>query len=113
MVTFLSAVLMLATGIKVRSRGQAIKLEMIKRSRRPFTLLKSRSRRLLSFDSTHTSLTPIGNQGSKLFSGAIKRLRSKNGPDEILIPVVGVSTPGLLCDHPLIVHCREKVCIVT
>ena len=80
---------------------------MIKQSRRPFTLLKSRSRRLLSFDSTHNLPTPVGNQGSKLFSGVIRRSRYKNGPDEILIPVVGVSTPGLLCDHPLIVHCWE------
>ena len=40
---------------------------------------------------THPRLA-IKDQGS--FSGAIKRSRSKNGPDQILIPVAGVSTAG-------------------
>ena len=42
------AVLTPATGIKVRSSGQAIKLETIKRSRCSFAPLKSRSRWVLS-----------------------------------------------------------------
>ena len=50
------AVLTPMTGIKGRSSGQAAKL--VKRSRRPFALLKSRSRWVLSFDSTHTLPTP-------------------------------------------------------
>ena len=41
---------------------------------------------------THHQLA-IKDQGP--FSGAIKRSRSKNGPDQILIPVVGVSTAGI------------------
>ena len=47
-VTYIPVVLTPATGIKVRSSGQAIKLETIKQSRCSFALLKSRSRWVLS-----------------------------------------------------------------
>jgi hypothetical protein len=40
----------------------------------------------------------IKGQGS--FSGTIKRSRSKNGPDQILIPVAGVSTAGIYVTTP-------------
>ena len=46
---------------------------------------------------------PVGDQGSRLFQlsdQAIKRSRSKNGPDQILILVVGVSTAGILVTTP-------------
>jgi hypothetical protein len=52
-VTYIPAVLAPATGIKAVM--QAVKSEMIKRSRRPFVLLKSRLR--WDFDSTHTPPT--------------------------------------------------------
>ena len=57
-VMYKPAVLTPATGIKVRSSSQAVKLGTIKRSRCSFALLKSRSRWVLSFDSTHTPPTP-------------------------------------------------------
>ena len=53
------------------------------------------------FDSTHPRLA-INGQGS--FSGAIKRSRSKNGPDQILIPVTGVSTAGIYVTTPCWEH---------
>ena len=57
-VTYIPAVLTPATGIKVGSSGQAVKLEMIKRSRCPFALLNQlRSRWVLSYDSTYTPPT--------------------------------------------------------
>ena len=61
------AVLTPATGIKVRSSGQAIKLETIKRSRCPFALLKSRSRWVLSLTPPTPHPPPVGNQRSRLF----------------------------------------------
>ena len=100
-VTYIPAVLTPTTRIKARSSGQAIKLKMIKRSRCLFCTAQSRSRWVLSFDSTHTQLT-IKGQGS--FSGAIKWSRSKNGPDQILIPDAGVSTAGIYVTTPCVAH---------
>jgi hypothetical protein len=96
-VTYIPAVLTPGTGIKVRSGGQAVKSEMIKRSRRPFALIISRSSPL-------TPPTPrplqLAIKGQDSFSSAIKRSRSKNGRDQILIPVAGVSTVGIYVITP-------------
>ena len=76
-VTNILDVLTPATGIKVRSSGQAIKLETIKRSRRSFALLKSKSRRVLSLTPPTPHPLPVGNQRSRLFQRcdqAIKKI---------------------------------------
>ena len=52
MVTYIPAVLTPATGIKVRSSSQAVKVETIKRSRSSFAQLKSRVKALLAVRSS-------------------------------------------------------------
>ena len=60
---------------------------MIKRSRYLFALLKSRSRWVLSFDSTHTPPTPC-------WQSRVEALRlSDQGPDQILAKEVEPSKP--------------------
>ena len=79
----------------------------IKQSRHLFALLKSRSRWILSFDSTHS-------WQSRIKVLLVVQLRSKNGPDQILIPVVGVSTAcRYICarDHPLSGHIPHAKCV--
>ena len=95
------AVLMPVTGIKVRSSSQAVKLsdQDVR-----FALLnqgQDGSYPLTPHIPAHPRLV-IKGQGS--FSGAIKRSRSKNGRDQILIPVADVSIQQVynICDHPLL-----------
>ena len=94
------AVLTPATGIKVRSSDQAanLQLEMIKRSRRPFALLKSRSRWVSSFDSTHTPPTPVWQSRVKRCDQAIK---VQKWPRSNFDPGRGCQYSRYICDHPL------------
>ena len=66
-VTYILAVLIPATGIKVRSSSQAVKLEMIKRSRRPFVLLNQGQDGSCPLTPPTPHPPPVGNQGSRLF----------------------------------------------
>ena len=66
-VTYIPAVLTPATGIKVRSSGQALKLVTIKRSRRLFTLLDQGQDGVCPRTLPIPRLFPVGDQGSRLF----------------------------------------------
>ena len=66
-VTYIPAVLTPATGIKVRTSGQAIKLEMIKRSRCLFALLNQGQDGSYPLTPPTPCSPPVGNQGSRLF----------------------------------------------
>ena len=107
-VTYIPVVLTPATGIKVRSliSGQAVKLEMIKRSRRPFALLKSRSRWVLSFDSTHTRLAIKG----RWCDQAIK---VQKWPQLNFGPGCGCQYSRYSSDHPLVCNmCGSKPYVI-
>ena len=61
----------------------------------------------------HPAHLQLAIKGQGSISGAIKQSRSKNGPDQILIPVAGVSTAGIYVTTPcysLRTNLRVTVC---
>ena len=93
MVIPISAVVMAATGVKKRSRGQGLFLVSVKRSRTIFKLGNSgQDINVLRVHIAHSVVKCVRSNGQGPICGAVKRSSNKNDGHNFLTPVAAVTT---------------------